>query len=50
MQSSSKGYLPGNDLKADVSDYAVTAMDKDDCGAAAAEFMNATPEISRSFS
>ena len=47
MQSSGKGYLPGNDLKADTSDYAVNAMDWGNDGAAAAEFMIATPPTRR---
>ena len=50
MQSSGKGYLSRNDLKEDTSDYAVKAMDWGNDGAAAAEFMIATPEISRSYS
>ena len=50
MQSSGKGYLPRNDLKEDVSDYAVKAMDWGNGGTAAAEFVIATPEINRSCS
>ena len=37
MQSSSKAYLPTNDLKEDVSDYAVKAMDQGNGGTAAAQ-------------
>ena len=37
MQSSSKGYLPGNDLKEDVNDYAVKAKDRGNGGTAAAQ-------------
>ena len=47
MQSFGKGYLPRNDLKEDVSDYAVKAMDQGNDGAAAAEFMIATPPTRR---
>ena len=37
MQSYGKGYLPGNDLKEDTSDYAVKAKDRGNDGAAAAQ-------------
>ena len=37
MQSSGKGYLPRNDLKEDVSDYAVKDMDWGNGGTAAAQ-------------
>ena len=37
MQSSGKGYLPRNDLKEDVSDYAVKAMDQGNGRTAAAQ-------------
>ena len=37
MQSFGKGYLPGNDLKEDTSDYAVNAMDWGNGGTAAAQ-------------
>ena len=47
MQSFGKGYLPRNDLKEDVSDYGVKAMDQGNDGAAAAEFMIATPPTRR---
>ena len=50
MQSSSKAYLPTNDLKEDSTSNEVKAMDQGNDGAAAAEFMIATPEISRSCS
>ena len=48
MQSSGKGYLPRNDLKEDVSDYAVIAKDQGNGGAAVADLLIATSEISRS--
>ena len=47
MQSSGKGYLPRNDLKEGHSDYGVKAMDQGNDGAAAAEFMIATPPTRR---
>ena len=50
MQSIGKGYLPGNVFKEDVSDYAVNAMDWGNDGAAAAEFMIATPATHRTCS
>ena len=50
MQSSGKYYLPTNDLNERYASNEVKAMDQGNDGAAAAEFMIATPEISRSFS
>ena len=47
MQSSGKGYLPTNNLKERNTSNEVKAMDQGNDGAAAAEFMIATPEISR---
>ena len=48
MQSSSKGYLPGNDLKEDTSDYAVKAMDWGNGGTAAAQKYAHQPATHRS--
>ena len=50
MQSSGKAYLPRNDLKEDTTSNEVKAMDQGNGGTAAAEFVIATPEISKSCS
>ena len=47
MQSSSKAYLPTNDLKLVTASNEVKAMDQGNDGAAAAEFMIATPPTRR---
>ena len=50
MQSSGKGYLPTNDLKLVTASNEVKAMDQGNGGTTAAEFVIATPEISKSCS
>ena len=47
MQSSGKAYLPTNDLKERENSNAGKAMDQGNDGAAAAEFMIATPATRR---
>ena len=50
MQSTSKDYLPGYGRKERENSNAVKAKDRGNGGTAAAEFVIATPEISKSCS